>query len=268
MATATVVGATASLLFLDVARTDQQRIDDLHRDLATATVSIGQDTLEPQLALNEFASDMDTILAAINGKQAYFSVGFEQLRQLFPDARALHVATSPGHAVTTVGDPLVRGAFERARTSSFCTAGKAYAVVASAIGRRGWVALALDPERSLGRARAGAAQPVSVALVEAGAADVLADSSGAACRPFAEPEDRLAAQGEYSVSLLARQGGAAGIGFSPILGTSLSIVLEDDATHHEVATATRRAALLALGAVVWGIGYLAWRLRSGVRRGA
>lgn len=263
IATGAVIVASAVFLIVDVARSDEQRLDDLSRDLAVATLSVGEDTLAPQLALNDFAADMDTILAAINSRSEHFAAGFAQLRELFPDVRALHVATSPGRTVATLGDPALLAPFERSNVSAFCVDGKGYTVVASAIGRRGWVALALDPERSLARARAGARQPVSLALVEVGATDVLAGGRGPGCRPLADPAHRNAATGEYGASLVPRRAGTTAIGYSPVVGTTLSVLIEDHAVYREVATSARRVAILAFGALAWALGYLSWRIGSG-----
>lgn len=257
-----VVLGTASVLAFDADRAERQRIDDLHDDLARATFSVFEDTSRPQLALDEFAGSMDTVLAALNARPEHFADGLTQLQELFPDARAMHVATSPGQTVAILGDTSLLEPFERASAASFCVDGRSYAVMATTIGQRGWVALALDTEPVLARARAAANQPVSVGLVERGAVDVLADGRGQVCGAQAGLEHERAAAGRYGVGLAPRPGGTTGIGYSPILGTSLSVLVEDDADNHQSATFARRAAILGLGGFVWTLGYLWWRIRS------
>lgn len=260
LATVTIA-ATAALLVIDTARADQQRIDDLYRDLAAASLSIGEDTLTPQLALNEFSASWDTILAAINARSEYFSTNFTTFQELFPEARALHAGTSPGNTVALVGEPGLYDAFEAATVSSFCVHGKGYAVVSTGIGPRGWVAVALDPDRSVERARSVAQQPVRLALLEVGATEVLADDRGPGCAPLQDDSDQHAARGEYGVSLVARTGGTTAVGYTPIVGTALSVVLEDDPAYRETAALARRAAITGLGGLLIVAGHVVWRLR-------
>ncbi|MGH2450418.1 MAG: hypothetical protein ACRDGE_03930 [Candidatus Limnocylindria bacterium] len=258
---AIAIAAIAALLVIDTARADQRRLDDLHRDLAVAGVSISEDTLTPQLALNEFAASWDTILAAINARSEHFRTNFALFQELFPEARALHVATSPGNTVALVGEPELYDALQAATVSSFCVDGKAYAVVSTGIGPRGWVAVALDPERSVKRARAAAQQPVRLALIEVGATEVLADDRGSGCTPLQDDSYQHAAGGEYGVSLVARRDGRTAVGYTPIVGTALSVVLEDDPAYRETAAWARRAAITGLGGLLLAGGHVVWRLR-------
>ncbi|MGH2377067.1 MAG: hypothetical protein ACRDGT_01170 [Candidatus Limnocylindria bacterium] len=255
------IAATAVLLVLDTARTDQRRIDDMYRDLAAASFSIGEDTLTPQLALNDLAASRDTVLAALNARSEHFSTNFTTFQEVFPEAKALHAATSPGNTVALVGDPGLYDAFEAATYASFCVDGKAYAVVATGIGRRGWVAVAIDPDRSVERARSAAQQPVRLALLEVGSTEVLADDRGPGCAPVQDESYRHAAEGEYGVGLVARPGGTTAVGYTPIVGTALSVILEDDPTYQESAAWARRAAIAGIGGLLLVAGHVVWRLR-------
>lgn len=253
------IATTAALLVVDTARDDQQRINDLYRDLAAASMSIGEDTLTPQLALNEFAGSWDTILAALNAKPEHFSTNFTRFRELFPQAMALYAATSPGSTVALIGEPGLYDSFEAATFSSFCVDGKGYAVVATGIGSRGWVAVALDPERSVERARSAAKQPVSLKLIEVGASEVLADDRGPGCSPLRDESYRHAAAGDYGVSLVSRPGGLTAVGYTTIVGTSLMVVLEDDPAYRDSSAWARRTTIAGLGALLLVAGHLAWR---------
>lgn len=259
---AVAIAATVAALVIDTARADQQRVDDLYRDLAAASLSIGEDTLTPQLALNDFSASWDTILAAINARREHFATNFAKYQELFPEARALHAGTSPGNTVALVGESALYDAFEEATFSSFCVQGKAYAVVATGIGPRGWVAVALDPGRAVERARSAAGQPVHLALVEAGATQVLADDRGPGCVPLVDESYRRAAGGEYGVSLVDRPAGTTAVGYTRVVGTALSVVLEDDPAYREAAVLARQATIAGLGVLLLVLGHLAWRLRT------
>jgi len=256
-----VLAASIGLLLMDVARADQQRIGDMYRDLAATSLIVGEDTLAPQIALNEFTADWDTILATINGRSEHFARSFERFRELFPQVRALQAASSPEITVALVGDPGLKAAFGAADALPFCAGAKGYSVVASGVGSRGWIALAIDPQPTLERARAAAGQPVRVALVQAGSADVLAADRGPGCGPMTDPTYRAAASGGYGVDLVPRATGTAAIGYTAVVGTSLRVVVEDDPSYREAAAWERRARIAGVATLLLVGGHVVWRLR-------
>lgn len=252
---ALAVLVTIGLAVGDARAAELRRLEDVQRDLAIASVLVGEEALRPQGALTEFGSDMDTILAVINGKADVFAREFETFRKLFPSVRAIAAATSPGRTVALFGDAQLLGPFERTEVNSFCSDGRGYAVLLTGIGRRGFIALAYDPIASMDRAREATGHRVRLSLVERSAPSTLAVDGRAACGSLEyETLYKEAAEGNYEARIESE---GRAVAYTPILGTTFALVAEDAGSHDPLPSLRR--GLVVLGASV--IAALAWLRR-------
>lgn len=255
------LGLATAAVFADAGIAQQRRLDAVERDLAVASLMVGEDALRPQGALTEFGSDMDTILAAINGKADVFAREFKTFRELFPSVRGLHVATRPGATVALVGDAALLGPFERTEVNSFCSDGHGYAVLLTGIGRRGFIALAYDPIASMDRAREATGQRVRLSLVERSAPSTLVVDGRAACGSLEyETVYKQAAEGKYDARI-EDEGDA--VAYTPILGTTFALVAEQAPPRDELLPLLRRG-LLLVGVALTAA--LAWLRRARTSR--
>lgn len=259
--TLVVALSAAVVLAADVLTEPGRRLADVSRDLALAKQAIGGELAEAHNVIRQIGQNPRVRISALNRRTAYFQAQLDELRAHYPEVRAITADAGYGYSVPA-GEPAVRDVLDEVQDSPLCVGGHVYTVMWAPLGNAGVLGVAYDTGPALARARAATEGRVRLSLLELLTLRSLVVDGFAPCSEL--PEDSVyvnVANGERAVRFVPGNGSA--VGYAPLDGTILAVLVEEDPARQQEPLA-RRVAVIAVAALV-PLAYVALRRRGSAR---